>query len=81
VKFAKLKPSLNENDRNMLSAIDFVNTTKDVEEENRKPVEKTVVNERSLVQKRWLIAAIVAVLCVVVAVAALLITDLGHMFG
>lgn len=81
VKFAKLKPSLNENDRNMLSAIDFVNTTKDVEEENRKPVEKTVVNERSLLQKRWLIAAIVAVLCVVVAVAALLITDLGHMFG
>ena len=81
VKFAKLKPSLNENDRNMLCAIDFVNATKDIEEENRKPVEKTVVNERSLVQKRWLIVSIAVVLCVVVAVAALLITDLGHMFG
>ena len=81
VKFAKLKPSLNENDRNMLSAIDFVNATKDVEEENRKPVEKMVVNERSAVRKRWLIASIAAVLCLLVAVAALLITDLGNMFG
>lgn len=81
VKFAKLKPSLNENDRNMLNAIDFVNSTKDVEEENRKPVEKRIVNKRSLTQKRWLIASIVAVLCILVAVAALLIIDLGYMFG
>lgn len=81
VKFAKFKPSLNENDRNMLSAIDFVNATKDIEEENRKPVEKMVVNERSAVRKRWLIASIAAVLCLLVAVAALLITDLGNMFG
>lgn len=81
VKFAKFKPSLNENDRNMLCAIDFVNATKDIEEENRKPVEKMVVNERSAVRKRWLIASIAAVLCLLVAVAALLITDLGNMFG
>ena len=81
MKFAKFRPSLNENDRNMLCAIDFVNATKDVEEENRKPVEKRVVNERSVVQKRWLVVSIAIVLCVVVAVAALLITDLGHMFG
>lgn len=79
VKFAKMKPSLNENDRNMLYAIDFVNATKDVEEENQKPVEKKVVNERSMTQKRWLIASIVAVLCVLVTIAALLIIDLGHM--
>jgi hypothetical protein len=76
-----MKPSLNENDRNMLYAIDFVNATKDVEEENLKPVEEKIVNERSLVQKRWLIASIVVVLCVLVAVAALLITDLGYMLG
>lgn len=81
VKFAKMKPSLNENDRNMLYAIDFVNATKDIEEENQKPIEKKVVNERSLTQKRWLIASIVVVICILVAVAALLITDLGHMFG
>ena len=81
VKFAKLKPSLNENDRNMLNAIDFVNATKDVEEENRKPMEKRVINQRSQTQKRWLIASIVMVLCALVAVAALLIIDLGNMFG
>lgn len=81
VKFAKMKPSLNENDRNMLYAIDFVNATKDVEEENRKPVEEKVVNQRSLKQKRWLIVSIAVVLCVLVAVAALLITDIGHMLG
>ena len=80
VKFAKMKPSLNENDRNMLYAIDFVNATKDVEEENLKPVEKKVVNERSLTQKRWLIASIAVVFCILIVVAALLITDLGHMF-
>ena len=81
VKFAKLKPSLNENDRNMLNAIDFVNATKDVEEENRKPMEKRVINLRSQTQKRWLMASIVMVLCALVAVAALLIIDLGNMFG
>ena len=80
VKFAKMKPSLNENDRNVLYAIDFVNATKDIEEENLKPVEKKVVNERSLTQKRWLIASIAVVFCILIVVAALLITDLGHMF-
>lgn len=79
VKFAKHQPSQNENNRSMVNAIDFVNATKDVEEENLKPVEKRVVNERSMTQKRWLIAAIVIVLCVLVAVSALLITDLGNM--
>ena len=81
VKFAKLQPSLNENDRNMLNAIEFINATKNVEEENQKPVEKKVVNERSLSQKRILIAAIAIVLIGVVAIAALLIADLGNMFS
>ena len=81
VKFAKMKPSLNENDRNMLNAIDFVNATKNVEEENLKPVETKVVNERSLTRKYWLVASIVLISCALVAVAALLIIDLGHMLG
>lgn len=81
VKFAKLQPAINENDRNMLNAIEFVNATKDVEEENRKPVEHTEVNERSLNQKRLLIAAIFAVLCALIALTWLLITDLGHMLN
>ena len=81
VKFAKMQPSQYENNRNMLSAIDFVNATKNVEEENLKPVEKKVVNERSMTQKRWLIAAIVAVAGILVAVTALLVMDLGHLLG
>ena len=81
VKFAKMKPSLNENDRNMLNAIDFVNATKNVEEENLKPVETKVVNERSRTRKYWLVASIVLISCALVAVAALLIIDLGHMLG
>ena len=32
VKFAKLHPSINENDRNMANAIEFVNETKNIEE-------------------------------------------------
>ena len=81
VKFAKMVPSQNENARNMLNAIDFVNATKDVEEENLKPVEQKIVNERSRTQKRLLIASIAIVFSVVVAVAALLIIDLGNMLG
>ena len=81
VKFAKMRPSLNENDRNMLNAIEFVNATKNIEEENLKPVETKVVNERSRIQKYWLVASIVIILCALIAVAALLIIDLGHMFG
>ena len=81
VKFAKMKPSLNENDRNMLNAIDFVNATKNVEEENLKPVETKVVNERSRTRRYWLVAFIVLISCALIAVAALLIIDLGHMLG
>ena len=81
VKFAKMKPSLNENDRNMLNAIDFVNATKNVEEENLKPVETKVVNERSRTRKYWLVASIVLISSALVAVVALLIIDLGHMLG
>lgn len=81
VKFAKMQPSHYENNRNMLSAIDFVNATKNIEEENQKPVERKVVNERSMTQKRWLIAAIVAVTGILVVVITLLVTDLGHLLG
>lgn len=81
VKFAKMVPSQNENARNMLNAIDFVNATKDVEEENLKPVEQKIVNERSRTEKYILIASIAIVFAVVVAVSALLIIDLGNMLG
>lgn len=81
VKFAKMVPSQNENARNMLNAIEFVNATKDVEEENLKPVEQKIVNERSRSEKYILIASIAIVFSAVVAVSALLIIDLGNMLG
>jgi hypothetical protein len=50
VKFAKHHPLLNENDANLLNAIDFINQTKETVDENAKPqpTEITVVEKRSL---------------------------------
>lgn len=46
VKFAKFKPMLNENDRNLVSALEFVNGTKvEVPESELQPKEKDVVVE------------------------------------
>ena len=48
VKFAKFKPMLNENDRNLVSAMEFVNDTKiEVSEEDLQPKEEeTIVEEK-----------------------------------
>lgn len=48
VKFAKFKPMLNENDRNLVSAMEFVNETKvEVSEEELQPREvETVIEEK-----------------------------------
>ena len=50
VKFAKHTPLMNENDANLVNAIDFINDTKEKEDENAKPqpTEITVVEKRSL---------------------------------
>ena len=81
VKFAKFVPTQYENDANLHNAVDFVNATKNIEEENRKVVEKKVVNERSMTQKRWLIAAIVTVASVLIAVITLLVMDIDNLIG
>jgi len=59
VKFAKHAPELNENDANLVKAVDFINQTK-AEEDNKsqQPTEITVVEKRSLRTKRLLIGAI-----------------------
>ena len=81
VKFAKLHPAANENSRNMNNAIEYVNVTKNVEEENLQPTEKKIVNHRSLFEKRVLIASIRVIVCVLIAVIALLTTDLYNLFS
>ena len=67
VKFAKHTPLMNENDANLVNAIDFINDTKEKEDENAKPqpTEITVVEKRSLHTKVLLglgIAVLAAVL-------------------
>ena len=62
VKFAKHNPLMNENDANLINAIDFINDTKEKEDENAKPqpTEITVIEKRSLRTKILLVAGIVA---------------------
>lgn len=81
VKFAKLHPTANENERNIMNAIEYVNVTKNIEEEKQEPTEKKIVNHRSLLEKRLLIASIVVIVLVLVAVIALLTTDLYNLFS
>ncbi len=61
VKFAKHDPQMNENDANLINAIDFINETKLPEEENQKPqpTEITIIEKRSLRTKIILICGIV----------------------
>lgn len=69
VKFAKHDPMMNENDANLLNAIDFINETKQVEESNKKPqpAEITIVEKRSVKVRTWLGIGIVALSIAVVA--------------
>lgn len=61
VKFAKHDPQMNENDANLINAIDFINETKLPEEENLKPqpTEITIIEKRSLRAKILLICGII----------------------
>ena len=61
VKFAKHDPQMNEYDANLINAIDFINETKQPEEENQKPqpTEITIIEKRSLRTKILLICGIV----------------------
>lgn len=81
VKFAKLHPATNENNRNMMNAIEYVNITKNIEEEKQEPTEKKIVNHRSLFEKRMLITSIVVIVVVLIGVIALLTTDLYNLFS
>lgn len=51
---------MNENDANLINAIDFINETKQVEEENKKPqpTEITIIEKRSLRVKVALICGV-----------------------
>lgn len=65
VKFAKHHPLMNENDANLINAVDFINGTKEQEDENAKPqpTEITIVEHRSL-RTKILLGVGIAILAV-----------------
>jgi hypothetical protein len=81
VKFAKHDPLMNENDANLVNAIDFINETKQVEEENQKaqPTEITIVEKRSLRAKAMLIAGILVLSIALVAALVYIGTQLYNL--
>jgi hypothetical protein len=71
VKFAKHAPLMNENDMNLVNAMDFVNRTKVEPDPNAKPqpTEITVEEKRSRRGKLALAGGIAAVVVVIIVVA------------
>lgn len=83
VKFAKFKPMLNENDRNLVSALEFVNETKvEVPEEELQPKEEETVVEvkRSREARMALLAAGLIVAAAGLAFLVLTILKLYYLF-
>ena len=82
VKFAKFEPPMNENDRNILNAIEFVNRTKLTEvEENPQPTEKKIVNKRSKREKRLLLATVIVLGAAAVALLVFLVREIYYLFA
>jgi hypothetical protein len=77
VKFAKHSPMINENDANLINAIDFINVTKEPEDANAKPqpTEITVVEKRSLRSKLLLAAGIVALAAAIVYIVVYVVVQ------
>lgn len=83
VKFAKHHPMMNEHDANLVSAIDFINATKQVEDADApsQPTEITIVEKRSLRVKILLGVAIALVAATMIASCIYVITELYHYFS
>lgn len=78
VKFAKHLPMINENDANLIHAIDFINDTKLVEDANAKPepTEITIVEKRSLRTKVLLGGAIVVIAAALIGALVYVCSDI-----
>ena len=83
VKFAKHNPLMNENDANLINAIDFINETKVQEDDNAKPqpTEITVIEKRSLRMKILLGVGIVVLSIAVIASLIYIGTELYSYFA
>lgn len=82
VKFAKHDPQMNENDANLINAIDFINGTKLVEKENSRPqpTEMTIIEKRSLRVKLLLLGGIVGISIALVGIFIYIGSQLYNLF-
>lgn len=82
VKFAKFNPPMNENDRNIMNAIEFINDTKlEGADENPQPVEKKIVNKRSEREKLILLISIVLLSVLAAVLLVMFILDLYYLLS
>lgn len=83
VKFAKHDPMMNENDANLINAIEFINETKEPEVEDAKPqpIEITIVEKRSLRAKVLLICGIVALTIGIITAVVYIVTQVYQLVG
>ena len=82
VKFAKYAPLLNENDMNLMSAVDFINQTKMEVDPNEKPAptEITIEEKRSRQAKMALIAGIIVLAVLLLVVGFYMGRDIYNLF-
>ena len=83
VKFAKHDPQMNENDANLINAIDFINETKLPDEENKKPqpTEITIIEKRSLRVKVLLICGIIIMSAALIGMLIYIGMQLYYLFA
>ena len=80
VKFAKYTTLINENDRNLVTAVEYINQTKIEEETKPQPTEIVVEEKRSKIAKAILIASIAAVAIAIIVVTCFLVYRLYYLF-
>lgn len=83
VKFAKHNPLMNENDANLINAIEFINETKPVEEEEFKPqpTEITIIEKRSLRSKILLGCGIAVLSASIIGIIVYLVMQMYHLLA
>lgn len=81
VKFAKHNPLINENDMNLVNAIDFINQTKVEVDPNAKvePAEITVEEKRSRRAKVALLGSIIILAIVVIVMLVFVVRDIYNL--
>lgn len=81
VKFAKHHPLMNENDMNLINAIDFINQTKIEQDPNAKPIptEITVEEKRSRYAKIALLSSIIILVVAIVGMLVVVIRDIYNL--